>query len=532
MATENLNATFIGDALGGSGGAGDDIRKKLILAMLQEGTSGAPVAHFTQGLDRIAKAMLGGLELRDLDRSDRAHMAALTNMLTGGGGGGPGVAPGGGRPVESGPRSASLPPMGVDPEPPRNPPGTFPVRQATEGLDIPMPPQPGGAGGGFPARDPAQIAQALRGGGGVNLANMPGGPGSPEDMGPPLRPPSGAAALAAPMPPRPDPTMALQPPAESAGAMPPPLAPPGPPAAGQRQSTPPAPTAPPPGAVPGTLPEQRRAMVQMMLHPRTPPAAKAMIAQQLNPKWETKTLPNGDIAAINERTNEVRIIHKGEPKPTDDSLNLKEFNDSLPPGQKRLTLPEFKALQEGTKTTAELRAKKDFTEAERQGAKAVATAIVSQDINRTIDKINKSSGPTTGIVGSGLARAGLYQPAVDVAESLQTVKSNIGLDKLQEMREQSPTGGALGSVTREEHAIVQSVYGSLEQSQSREQLIQNLRRLDRVRNAIVNEGLPGAVRVLNEGRGGQPQVGGAQQGGASSGGWQDVGGGIRIRERR
>jgi hypothetical protein len=60
---------------------------------------------------------------------------------------------------------------------------------------------------------------------------------------------------------------------------------------------------------------------------------------------------------------------------------------------------------------------------------------------------------------------------------LQTIKANVGFDKLQEMRENSPTGGALGQVSNLELESLQSVLGSLDQYQSGDQLARNLRRL-------------------------------------------------------
>jgi hypothetical protein len=47
------------------------------------------------------------------------------------------------------------------------------------------------------------------------------------------------------------------------------------------------------------------------------------------------------------------------------------------------------------------------------------------------------------------------------------------------MRNNSPTGGALGSVTERELALLQATWGSLQQSQSKEQFEANLDRFNR-----------------------------------------------------
>jgi hypothetical protein len=45
------------------------------------------------------------------------------------------------------------------------------------------------------------------------------------------------------------------------------------------------------------------------------------------------------------------------------------------------------------------------------------------------------------------------------------------------MRASSPTGGALGQVTDFENRLLQATIGNLEQSQSKDQLLYNLRRV-------------------------------------------------------
>jgi len=49
---------------------------------------------------------------------------------------------------------------------------------------------------------------------------------------------------------------------------------------------------------------------------------------------------------------------------------------------------------------------------------------------------------------------------------LTTVKSNIGFDKLQDMRNNSPTGGALGQVSNFENELLQATLGALDPKQS------------------------------------------------------------------
>lgn len=71
-------------------------------------------------------------------------------------------------------------------------------------------------------------------------------------------------------------------------------------------------------------------------------------------------------------------------------------------------------------------------------------------------------------------------PQYDLAQTLQTIKANIGFDQLQQMRENSPTGGALGQVSDIENRLLQATLGSLEQAQSLPQFVQNLQQLKQI----------------------------------------------------
>jgi hypothetical protein len=106
----------------------------------------------------------------------------------------------------------------------------------------------------------------------------------------------------------------------------------------------------------------------------------------------------------------------------------------------------------------------------------IKTDIVTEDVNRALDIIQKDPFWTTGLVGGWLAQIG-GTDAKDVRELIAPIQANAGFAELQSMREASPTGGALGQVTEKELKFLQSVLGSLEQEQSGEQLAYNLKRV-------------------------------------------------------
>jgi hypothetical protein len=104
---------------------------------------------------------------------------------------------------------------------------------------------------------------------------------------------------------------------------------------------------------------------------------------------------------------------------------------------------------------------------------------VLDDINRIQRILDESELPVAGF-GGALLRNVPGTNAYDVSALAQTIRANIGFDRLQQMREASPTGGALGSVSDVELATLQSVLGNLDQAQSQEQFERNLNRLSRL----------------------------------------------------
>ena len=83
---------------------------------------------------------------------------------------------------------------------------------------------------------------------------------------------------------------------------------------------------------------------------------------------------------------------------------------------------------------------------------------------------------TTGIIG-GRLRNFIGTPAYDLKKTVNTLVANIGFNKLQNMRDLSPTGGALGQVAIQELEALQESLGSLDTAQSQEQFLENLNKV-------------------------------------------------------
>jgi len=140
------------------------------------------------------------------------------------------------------------------------------------------------------------------------------------------------------------------------------------------------------------------------------------------------------------------------------------------------------AQKAGAVTTAQGTAK---TQTERAAAQPKAEAQVSSVTEKTRmlnDLIDQAKGQadffTTGLIGAGMKKIP-GTDAYDLFNTLDTIRANIGFDKLQQLRDESPTGGALGQVSERENTLLQAVWGALEQSQSKAQFLSNLERVKR-----------------------------------------------------
>jgi hypothetical protein len=127
-------------------------------------------------------------------------------------------------------------------------------------------------------------------------------------------------------------------------------------------------------------------------------------------------------------------------------------------------------------------------EARQKGAIAQADSVLQEvrDAKKMVSWNTAGVGGTMSVLPATEAR--------DLAAKLQTVKANLGFDRLQQMRDQSPTGGALGSVAQQELAALQATVASLDQMQSPVQLGKNLDKIEmhytNWRNAVSQAAAP------------------------------------------
>lgn len=130
----------------------------------------------------------------------------------------------------------------------------------------------------------------------------------------------------------------------------------------------------------------------------------------------------------------------------------------------------------------EAQAQRAATRITEQGARTGALQTREDQFGLLNDLANvakdQSSAWTTGFIGSALSKVP-GTPAYDLGRTLDTLQASAGFETLQQMRDNSPTGGALGSITERELALLQATWSSLQQSQSKEQFESNLGRFQR-----------------------------------------------------
>lgn len=102
----------------------------------------------------------------------------------------------------------------------------------------------------------------------------------------------------------------------------------------------------------------------------------------------------------------------------------------------------------------------------------------AQAVRSTVKEAKALVGYDTAGAGGLLANLPLTD-ARDLRAKLDTIKANLGFDRLQMMRDMSPTGGALGQVAVQELNALQQTVASLDQLQKPGQLRDALEKIDK-----------------------------------------------------
>jgi len=116
--------------------------------------------------------------------------------------------------------------------------------------------------------------------------------------------------------------------------------------------------------------------------------------------------------------------------------------------------------------------------------------IVGRDVDRLVDMIDSASTfdlPEAGVVGNRLAQFGLNQEAVTFSNTLEGLQGQIGFERLQQMRDESKTGGALGAINTQELNLLIGTLGAIKQDTEPKVLRANLLDIKRIMTKIEND---------------------------------------------
>lgn len=118
--------------------------------------------------------------------------------------------------------------------------------------------------------------------------------------------------------------------------------------------------------------------------------------------------------------------------------------------------------------------------AERAAADALSKANIALD---TVDlAMDSTNWATAGLAGTLDWVPG--SPPKRLAGYLNTIRANVAFNELQQMRRNSPTGGALGNVSNADMSLLQSTLATLDQQASPEDLRRALATIKRVTEAV------------------------------------------------
>lgn len=144
--------------------------------------------------------------------------------------------------------------------------------------------------------------------------------------------------------------------------------------------------------------------------------------------------------------------------------------------------PKASADADAARANAEL-AQMKLAEARAKAAKAGGSKSASDALLNVIAQIDNIAADVqdnggwgeTGFTGARL-RGWEGSAAYDIAQKLKTVDANLAFAELQKMRDNSPTGGALGQVTEKELDLLRSTVANLDPNQSQGEFLAALKR--------------------------------------------------------
>jgi hypothetical protein len=149
----------------------------------------------------------------------------------------------------------------------------------------------------------------------------------------------------------------------------------------------------------------------------------------------------------------------------------------------------------GSPQARELAKSVESVRAGKRGKVTKFNQIVAPSIDLAIEIAQDPENWATGKSGAFIEQLGRLSGGIISAETsrlalteqLTTIRANIGFDRLQRMRDESPTGGALGQVALQELYALQNSITPLNPNMTSEELIAGLKKVKKVYRSAVEK---------------------------------------------
>lgn len=176
-----------------------------------------------------------------------------------------------------------------------------------------------------------------------------------------------------------------------------------------------------------------------------------------------------ELAALGPNATDDQVLSVvtkyGNPDKIMAALSARQARQERMDMQRELAQQRLDIQRQGLEFRKDLQNTKLAEKDEKKQAAAESAISNAGRVIQTVTEAKSLVGPMTTGLGGYLA----VLPASDARKlknKLATIKANLGFDRLQQMRDASPTGGALGQVAVQEINFLQSTVDTLDQLES------------------------------------------------------------------
>jgi hypothetical protein len=174
----------------------------------------------------------------------------------------------------------------------------------------------------------------------------------------------------------------------------------------------------------------------------------------------------------------LSIVTKyGAPDKIMAALSAKQSREAALEQRREVAQQRLDIARQGLDFKKELQNTKVEAANEKQAAAAKEAINNAGRVIQTVTEAKSLVGPFTTGAGGFLS----VVPGTDakkLANKISTIKANLGFDRLQQMRDASPTGGALGQVAVQEINFLQSTVQTLDQLESTADITDALNKIE------------------------------------------------------